>query len=126
MAFLISGFLKIAMESITGNSEYNCSNKNKINSKASGGRTPNGVKIRLIKMNPNNGGIYTPKSERKSVKKVMFAFRSRFLCSMFSRVPEDMIWLRILFALMSSIMYITMGTTLPIISPSAMNNVVCV
>ncbi len=85
MAFLISGFLKIAMESITGNSEYNCSNKNNINSKASGGRTPNGVKIRLIKMNPNNGGIYTPKSKRKSVKKVMFAFQSRFLCLMFSR-----------------------------------------
>ena len=88
MAFLISGFLKIAMESITGNSEYNCSNKNKINSKASGGRTPNGVKIRLIKMNPNNGGIiiYSKKREKECEKSdvclsISFSLLDVFSCA---------------------------------------------
>ena len=37
MAFLISGFLMIAMESITGNSVYNSCSKDKTSSKASGG-----------------------------------------------------------------------------------------
>ena len=107
MAFLISGFLMIAMESITGNSAYNCCSKDKTSSKASGGLIPSGKKIKSITKYANKGGILTPIRAIKSVKKVMLAFRSRFMsfCA-----PERMNWLRIILALMSSAMYITMGT----------------
>ena len=107
MTFLNSAFLVITIESITGNSVYNCCSKDKISSKTSGGWTPNGAKMKVITKYANKGGILTPIRVRKSVKKVMLAFRSRFL---FCGAPELMNWLRILFALMNSAMYITMGT----------------
>ncbi len=69
-------------------------------------------------MYANTGGMLTPKSERNSVKKVILAFQSLFLCSASSCVPEGMIWLRTFFALMNNAMYITMGTKLPIVCPT--------
>ncbi len=123
MAFLISGFLMIAMEFTTGNSEYNTCNMDKTSSKASGGWIPNITMINSITKNASKGGILTTIRARKSVKKVMLAFRSHFLCSVSSCVPKGMIWLRTIFALINNAMYITMGTNPLTICPSAIRNI---
>ncbi len=79
------------MESITVTvCTCNCCNKAKTSSKASGGWTPNGTKIRLIKMYPNTGGMLTPTRARKSVKKVMLASFS-LVCTLLCAWGYDLI-----------------------------------